>query len=311
MVEGIDKIGELNNGCSSCGSFSTVRDYRLGSVICGDCGRIIRDGIKDRGPDWREYSQEERENRNRGGAPITQTIHDKGLSTQIPRNNRDGKGNSLSSEKRFLMYRLRKRQKSANLAEQRDRNLATAFSELNRMSSQLGLPKKIREIAAKTYREAVDRDLIRGHSIESVTAAALYVACRKSELPRTLDEISEVSHVDKTQVGKSYRYISRNMDIQLPPIDPGKYVSRFGSDLNLSGETRTQAIRLIRKAQENKLTSGRSPASIGAAAIYISSLLNDEKKSQREVAETASITSVTLRSRYKELSEELGIDTDL
>jgi transcription initiation factor TFIIIB Brf1 subunit/transcription initiation factor TFIIB len=36
--------------------------------------------------------------------------------------------------------------------------------------------------------------------------------------------------------------------------------------------------------------------------------LNDEKKTQREVADVAGITEVTIRNRYKELLERLNIE---
>lgn len=309
MVETKNKVSSAGD-CPSCGNGSTIRDHKLSSEICKNCGRIIKQNIKDKGPEWREYNQEEKEERNRGGAPITLTIHDKGLSTQISYKNRDGKGNKLSPNRRTQMYRLRKRQKSAKLSEQKDRNLTAAFTEIDRMSSQLGLPREIQEITAKIYRSATDNDLIRGHSIERMSAASLYVACRKTRIPRTLKEIAKVSYTNKKELGKSYRYLSRELDIQLPPTDPSMYVARFGSELEMSGEVRTKAISIIKKAQENKLTVGKSPAGISAAALYIASIQEDEKRYQSKIAEAANVTEVTLRSRYKEMKDELDIEVN-
>ncbi|MEK6827388.1 MAG: sigma factor-like helix-turn-helix DNA-binding protein, partial [Nanoarchaeota archaeon] len=56
------------------------------------------------------------------------------------------------------------------------------------------------------------------------------------------------------------------------------------------------------------LTSGRGPAGIAAAALYVAALMNDEKKTQREVADIAGITEVTIRNRYKELIEKLKLE---
>jgi DNA-binding NarL/FixJ family response regulator len=39
--------------------------------------------------------------------------------------------------------------------------------------------------------------------------------------------------------------------------------------------------------------------------------MNDEKKTQREVADVAGITEVTIRNRYKELIERLGLEDKL
>ncbi len=56
------------------------------------------------------------------------------------------------------------------------------------------------------------------------------------------------------------------------------------------------------------MTSGRGPAGIAAAALYVAALMNDEKKTQREVADIAGITEVTIRNRYKELIEKLKLE---
>ncbi len=294
--------------CPSCGSEGNVRDYEQSTLICEKCGRVIREGIKDRGPEWRAYDQKEKENRTRGGPPMKETIHDKGLSTQIDWKNRDSKGKSISPDKRSKIYRMRKWQKSTKMNEQKDRNLSLAFSEIQRMASQLGIPNNVREIASKIYREAVEEDLIRGHSIEGMATAALYIGCRKTQVPRTLEEIAEVSYIEKNEFCKNYRYLSRELDIDLPPADPVNYVARFGSDLGLSGETRRKSINIIEKAQDERITIGKGPAGIAAGAIYLASKLVGEGRTQREVAEAAGVTEVTLRNRYKEMQESLDLD---
>ncbi len=296
--------------CPSCESTSVRRDYEQNEIICSQCGRVIKSEIKDRGPEWRAFDSKEHENKSRAGPPSTETIHDKGLSTQIDWKNRDGQGKNLSPERRSRMYRLRKWQKRIRVSGAKDRNLATALSEIDRMASQLGLPDNVREAASKLYREAVNEDLIRGRSIESVASAALYAACRENQVPRTLEEVAEVSRVEKNDIGKSYRLVTRELDIRLPPIDPSRYVARFGSDLDISGETRTKAIEIIRKAKDERLTSGKSPVGIAAAAIYVSAIMTGERKTQREVAEVTDMTEVTVRNRYKELVEKLDLDVN-
>ncbi len=305
------KVEKTEKECPTCNATSVLRDYEENVLICSNCGRIIKEDIKDRGPEWRAFDQEEHENKSRAGPPSTETIHDKGLSTQIDWKNRDSKGKNLSPERRSRMYRLRKWQKRIRVSGAKDRNLATALSEIDRMASQLGLPKNVRESASKLYREAVNEDLIRGRSIESVSSAALYAACRENQVPRTLEEVAEVSRVSKKEIGQSYRLVTRELGIRLPPIDPSRYVARFGSELEISGETRTKAIEIIRKAQDERLTSGKSPVGIAAAAIYIAAIMSGERKTQREVAEVTDMTEVTVRNRYKELAEKLDLDIEV
>ena len=154
-------------------------------------------------------------------------------------------------------------------------------------------------------------DLIRGSSIEGIATASLYAACRKNQVPRTLEEVAEVSRVEKNDIGRSYRFLTRELDIRLPPVDPSRFVARFGSELDIEGETRTKAIEIIRKAKDEGLTSGKSPTGTAAAALYIASLMNGERKTQREVADVSNTTEVTVRNRYKEMVDGLGLDVEV
>jgi transcription initiation factor TFIIB len=246
-----------------------------------------------------------------GGVFAHNTIHDKGLSTMIDWRDRDSHGKDLTPKRRAQIYRLRKWQRRIRVSDATERNLAFALSEIDRMASHLNLPRNVREAAALIYRKAVEERLIRGRSIEGVAAAALYAACRESKVPRTLDEIAEVSRVSKKEIGRSYRFIARELLIHLRPTSPIDYIPRFGSDLGLSGAVQSKAIELLKEATKKGLTSGRGPTGVAAAAIYIASVLCGERRTQRDVADVARVTEVTVRNRYKELCEKLGLDVEL
>ena len=47
---------------------------------------------------------------------------------------------------------------------------------------------------------------------------------------------------------------------------------------------------------------------LAAAALYIACLLNNEKKTQKDIAEAATVTEVTVRNRYKALKHQLGLE---
>ena len=302
---------EKHKKCSECGSGKLVRNYERAELVCSGCGFIIHDKIMDMGPEWRAFDQEQRERRGRVGAPMTFTIHDKGLSTMIDWRDRDSHGKDLTPKRRAQIYRLRKWQRRIRVSDATERNLAFALSEIDRMSSHLGLPRNVREAAAVIYRRAVEERLIRGRSIEGVAAAALYAACRECKVPRTLDEIADVSRVTKKEIGRSYRFIARELLIHLRPTSPTDYIPRFGSELGLSGEVQSKAIELLKEATKKGLTSGRGPTGVAAAAIYIASVLYGERRTQRDVADVARVTEVTVRNRYKELCEKLGLDVEL
>ncbi|AEH38116.1 transcription initiation factor IIB [Halopiger xanaduensis] len=293
--------------CPECNSDSLVRSEDQRELVCDDCGLVVEESNIDRGPEWRAFNHSERQSKSRVGAPTTQAMHDKGLTTQIDWKNTDAYGRSLSADKRSQMRRLRKWQERIRTKDAGERNLQSALSEIDRMSSALGIPRSVREVASVVYRRALSEDLIRGRSIEGVATGCLYAACRQEGIPRSLEEVAEVSRVERKEIGRTYRYVAQELSLELKPVDPQEYVPRFCSELDLSEEVTAKTREIIQVTAEKGLLSGKSPTGYAAAAIYAASLLCNEKKTQREVAEVAQVTEVTIRNRYQEQIEAMGI----
>ena len=81
--------------------------------------------------------------------------------------------------------------------------------------------------------------------------------------------------------------------------------------LKLSDKTQMHAIKILRTAKEKDVISGKGPTGCAAAAIYIASVLEGERKTQREVADVVGVTEVTIRNRYKEMAEALNIEEEV
>ncbi len=297
--------------CPVCGSTGFIYDPRRGEIVCAKCGYVLEENVVDEGPEWRAFDPDQRAKRARTGAPMTLMIHDKGLSTDIDWRDKDIHGNQISGMYRSKLRRLRMWQRRMRINDAAERNLAFALSELDRMAAQMRLPRRVKEAAAALYRKAVMKKLIRGRSIEGMVSAALYAACRMEGIPRTLDEIAAVSKVSKKEIGRSYRFMARGLNLNLRPTSPIEYVDRFGDALNVSARTKKRAKEILKEAIERGITSGKGPTGLAAAALYVASLLEGEKKTQREVAEVAHVTEVTVRNRYKELVEKLGINVPI
>lgn len=290
-------------GCPECGSAKVNYDPSRGESVCGSCGLVLKESMIDLTQEWRAFDEAQRSKRVRTGAPLTPTKHDHGITTEI------GKGRGelfkVSSKKRAQYYRLAKWHK--RLIKSRDRNLSFAFSELQRLVSQLGLSPAVHEKVAKLYERAANDSLVRGRSTESIIAALLYTTCREHGAPRTLDEISKSSGISRRDIGKTYRYISRKLAIRILPAKAQDYVPRFGSLLGLSERVQVKAVKILDEASEYDVTSGKGPIGVASAALYIAAVLEGEKKTQREVADAIGVTEVTIRNRYKEIIEKLGI----
>lgn len=298
--------------CPECGSKSLVHDYDSGETVCGDCGLVLREQMMDRGPEWRTFTEEEKALRIRVGRPENYSVHDKGLSTNVGGGpggvNYDVFGKKLPLATRLQMWRLRKWQIRSRVHASIERNLAQAMNELNRLSDKLDIPSPIKEKAAIIYRKAVEKGIVRGRSIVAMITAALYVACRDTGTQRTVREIAEASLLDKKEISRCYRLLLNELKMQMPVPNPIGCISKIAGLIGISGKTQGLAIEIFCQAKKKRVISGKGPMGLATAALYIACIQNGEKVTQKDIAEAAGVTEVTVRNRYKDLKERLGLE---
>ncbi|MHB8701797.1 MAG: transcription initiation factor IIB [Nitrososphaerales archaeon] len=293
--------------CPRCAGGPMIADASGAELFCSNCGYVVKDRIEDRGLEWRAFSSEERDKRSHTGLPSSLAIHDMGLATVIGRANRDASGNSLSASMKATIERLRTWDGRSQVHASEDRNRRQAFSELDRLVDKLSVNDAVIEKAAYIYRKALERGLIRGRSISAMIAASLYASCRDTETPRTLKDVSTVSNIKKKELARCYRLLFRELDLRMPVVDPAKCVSRIASKARVQERTKRRALEILRRAGEARTSAGKDPMGLAAAALYVACVLEHEAKTQKDLAEAASVTEVTIRNRYKGLRAVLNI----
>jgi len=300
----VNLIPDIKQRCLRCGKTELITDTETGEIFCGGCGFVVSERIENPGPERRSFP-DDRINRERTGSGTSLAIHDKGLSTIISPTNKDATGKPLSNSMKMTLNRLRIWDNRSQVHEPIDRNFRQAFSELHRLKDKLSLSDSVLEKAAYIYRKALDKKLVRGRSISGMIGSSLYAACREAETPRTLKEIAETMNIKKGDLARCYRLLVKELDLKMPVVDSVQNVARIASKVGLSEKTKRYAIKILRKAEENKTSSGKNPMGLAAAALYLSCVKNGENKSQRDLAEAANITEVTIRNRCKGLKELL------
>ncbi|RLG81031.1 MAG: transcription initiation factor IIB [Thermoprotei archaeon] len=290
-----------------CPGGQIIYDAESGVYVCSSTGEVIERVIDER-QEWRAFTPEEKERRSRVGGPLTSTVHDRGFATAIDFSDKDASGKRLPPRKRYEVQKLRKYQARSRVQSSIERNLAQAMNELDRLADLLHLPRNVREEAARIYRLAVEKGLVRGRSIENVVAAAIYAACRELKVPRTLDEIAKYTRSARKDIARCYRLLLKELDIRVKTSDPIDFIPRIAHTLGLTGGVMKRAAEILNIARERGVTAGKDPAGLAAAAVYIAALELGERRTQKEVAQVAGVTEVTVRNRYKELAKELGID---
>ncbi|MFB6218162.1 MAG: transcription initiation factor IIB family protein, partial [Halobacteriaceae archaeon] len=206
--ETAEEAADEREVCPECGG-QVVEDTERGERVCEACG-----------PEWRAFDSAEKDQKSRVGAPTTNMMHDKGLSTNIGWQDKDAYGKTLSSNQRQKMQRLRTWNERFRTRNSKERNLKQALGEIDRMASALGLPEEVRETASVIYRRALEEDLLPGRSIEGVATSALYAAARQMGTPRSIDEVAAVSRIDEMEFKRTYRYIVRELSLEVQPADP-------------------------------------------------------------------------------------------
>ena len=293
--------------CPRCAKGPMVADASGGELFCSNCGYVVKDRIEDRGLEWRAFSSEETNERAHTGLPSSLAMHDMGLATVIGKENSDASGKSLSASMKGTIERLRTWDGRSQVYESVDRNRRQAFSELDRMVDKLNVSDVVIEKAAYIYRKALEHGLIRGRSISSMIAACLYAACRDTETPRTLKDVSAVSSIKKKELGRCYRLLFRELELRMPVADPAKCISRIASKAVIKERTQRKALDILRRAEETRTSAGKDPMGLAAAALYVACVLEHEDKTQKDVADAASVTEVTIRNRCRGLKAILNI----
>lgn len=299
-------MDETISKCPECGSVNLLFDKRSGEVSCVSCGYVIVPIMADAGPEWRTFDGEKEDTRSRSGAPITMKMHDKGLSTKISWRRRGS--SEMTKAQLEKLSALKKWNRRTQVSNSIERNLTRALSELNSICSTLAIPDAVAETASVLYRRAIKHKLVRGRSLRGMAAATVYLACKQCGVVRLLPEVARATNLTKKEVGRCYRLVVDVLSIRTPAIDTRLYVSRFVNNLSLKGDVEALALEILRNAKSAGLTSGRGPIGMAAAATYLASILLNYRKTQHEVAEIAKVTEVTIRNRYKEMLEKIGMD---
>ncbi len=278
-----------------------IFDYERGEIICTDTGEVIDEERISLGPDWRAYSSEEWNKRAHANM-LTHTVHDSGLITEV------GSTTSRNLKEALKMKKLALLQRKLRV-DRSERKLVEALTYLNNICNILGLPDNVRETAAIILKKLFSVLQPRQNKLMVLAIASVILASRKHGIPIRAREITEKFGISEDEYWKlmSEIYMKTDLGDVKAYVDPRRFLPRIIYNLRLSQDVYLLSSKIIDMLKKNGLTEGKDPAGIAAAVVYISSIIMDEKKTQREVAQAANVTEVTIRNRYRDIVDKVTI----
>ncbi len=291
-----------------CPSGRIVFDANTGARVCADTGEILEEQVIGDEAEWRAYTPEERARRNRVGGPLSVAKPNWGVDVYLGALH-EGSGKHIRGlSKRIEALRLQRSYRIGRTLSGLEKNINQALKILDEIATKMELSEKVKDEASKMYRDATEKGLTRGRSIDSVVAATLYAACRKLRIPCTIDDIVKYlptkSADTKREIARCYRLLVRDLGVDIPVIEPELFVTRIVSALGLPDYVTIEAIKVLREARSRGITAGKDPSGLSAAAVYLAALKFGLRRTQKEIAHVAGVTEVTVRNRYKELVGE-------
>jgi transcription initiation factor TFIIB len=287
--------------CLACNVGQPITDPESGETICSNCGFVFSDRAQESRAEWQTFSSGIDSERVRVGSPMSLTQHDMGLATIIGKSDKDSSGQKLDPSTQSMIHRLRTWNFRTQMHTSAERNLMRALNELARVKDKLGLSDAIIEKTAYIYRKAQEKHLTKGRSVSAILAASVYIACREMGASRTLADIATAMDVKRKIISRSHRILINELDMHVPPVDLVKCIAKIANKMTIDEKTKRMAMHTMIELVDREISAGKSPMGLAASVLYTSCIRNDENTTQKNIAEAAGVTEVTIRNRLKDL----------
>ena len=295
--------------CKACGMTEWNEDEVRGETYCASCGHVAEENAIDPGAEWTNYS--DGTDRSRVGAPVRDSLSDKGLNTTISRSDISGSGAARHGIRGSDAKHWRRRaliDERSKTRSSRARNLTKAMQFIRDRGN---LPPALVEEAARLYRHAAEQGIVTGRSIRGVAAACVYLAARQAKLPRKIEEIAEnFDMIDEHGMGekelkRTIRLVARRLNAH-HVSGPAEYLDKFHSDLGLPAPVLGEANYLWDRVGQSMEWQGKKPAGVAGVMLYKAAQNRGHPRTQAEVCKVVGVSEVTLRGLLRILETLLS-----
>ena len=289
----------------NCNDNKLITDTFNGEIFCANCGTVIEEKL-DNHNDMPLQSLEDFMSKSHVGSKQSLSIYDKGMSSIIGKD-KDATGKPLTSFNKSRFNRLRILDSRSKTKKSSERSLVKSLTFLNGLKGKLGISDNTVEATSSLFRRAQKHQLIRGRSSNVLMAASLYVSCRQTSTPRSLEDISETANITKKHLQKSVRILIEEFGLVLPQYNISSFLTKLSNDLGISEKTKRYALKILSDVEKCGSSAGKNPIGQAAASLYLASMLMGEDISQNKFCKFSGVSTVTLRNRKNTIQKLLEL----
>lgn len=306
--------------CPDCKEFPPNLIEDGSTTVCESCGMVLADRIISLESEWRTFANDDGKNNDdpsRVGEASNALLNGSQLETTIAFNPNSSK-----------FARDMRRAHDSISDVKKDKVLTAAYRRIDTDCESFGIPKIVRETAKDYFKQVEDAKAFKGKSQDVILAGCIFIACRQCKLPRSFQEIFQMTNVPKKEIGKTYKllekFLSNNSQRKIAEIEaeggvvnrqaqgfesststrPRELCARFCNMLGLGFPILKVAEELADRTATVETLAGRSPLSTASACIYMAANLMGEKKSAKDVSVIAKVSDGTIRTAYRFLYAE-------
>jgi transcription factor IIIB 90 kDa subunit len=184
--------------------------------------------------------------------------------------------------------------------ESREQTIQKAEMRTKSLAVGMGLHVGHAEMALRYFKLALTYKFNQGRRSQYVIASCLYLVCRIEKTSHMLIDFSDKLKINLFTLGATYLKLVKALKLEIPIIEPEIYLRRFARELGFGDETEKvarDATRLVQRMDRDWLSSGRRPAGLCGAALFIASRMNNFRRSVREIVYFVKVSDATVKKR--------------
>jgi transcription initiation factor TFIIB len=278
---------DKNTTCGNCDAInSIIEDPKSGQLVCDNCGCVYEEGLVAD-----EYEK--------------RTFHDDNGDNQIQRVSMPTIGNNMGVNTLIRENGKTKFIRNYLKIDKFDRNKIKIQKLLQRAQVEQSFIEKTKTL----YLQMAKDKNMQGRNIKHIIIGIYYYVCRKSNMAKTIKEISDMFNVSERIIKRAFNSIKK--DIVEPSVDENEmlniennFIRTFLNANYPNSKINELASELLGNINKTSILEGKNPKTISGIALYIAFKLMDAKIDESPFYQKFSNKN-TLRRSYEEIKNYL------